>query len=139
MRFLVRTWVGGATMSHLSFGMTALAMKGATFFRVLSVVMRMGAASAIVAQYEGALRLAYIWDLCWMTVILSLTVRKALCGGGGSHDTKNPLDVAADDGGNGAGDGGGGGGGLQSRLVHRVRKQRRESQMVQIRSAAGGS
>ena len=59
IRFLIRTWVGGATMSHLSFGMTALGMRGATFFRVLSVFMRMGAASAIVVVHadQTALRL----------------------------------------------------------------------------------
>ena len=62
IRFLIRTWVGGATMSHLSFGMTPLGMRGANFFRVLSVFMRMGAASAVVVVHadQTALRLEYI-------------------------------------------------------------------------------
>ena len=127
VRFLVRTWVGGATMSHLSFGMTSLGMQGALFFRVLSVFMRMGAASAIVAQYEGALRMAYIWDLCWMTVILSLTLRKELFSGKNESnvDTENPLEGHDhEDQANG---------GLKSRLVRRVRQQRRQTQMTRLK------
>eukprot|EP00946_MAST-07B_sp_MAST-7B-sp1_P002280 g2280.t1 len=140
IRFLIRTWVGGATMSHLSFGMTALGMRGATFFRVLSVFMRMGAAAAIVVVHadQTALRLAYIWDLCWMTVILLLTVRKALCGGKGKapgQDMVSPMDqivTAADDQGEQIKDNAKtGGGGLQARLVQRVRKQRRQTMGLQ--------
>ena len=94
--------------------------------------MRMGAASAIVVVHadQTALRLAYIWDLCWMTVILLLTVRKALCGGKGEapgQDMVSPLDqivTAADDQGEQIKDNAKtGGGGLQARLVQRVLKQ----------------
>jgi hypothetical protein len=160
VRFLIRTWVGGATMSHLSFGMTALHLKGATFFRALSVFMRMGAAIAIVIVHsdQTALRMAYTWDLVWMGVILSLTVRKALCGDsarghghGAAQDTENPITKSPaaaassaagkekDMGEESAETMGDDGGGLRGRLVKRVRKHRRESeqhqqqQMVQLR------
>merc|ERR1719158_2619647 len=80
IRFLIRTWVLGATLSHLSFGMTALQLRGSTCLRISSVFFRMGAASVIVATTDQLpLRIAYAWDLTWMTVILSLTLRKALC------------------------------------------------------------
>ena len=84
IRFLIRTWVLGATLSHLSFGMAALSMKHHNALRILSVFFRMGAAALIVSdafQYDvpTAVRYAYGWDLCWMSVILLLTVRKALC------------------------------------------------------------
>ena len=131
IRFLVRTWVGGATMSHLSFGMSALHMKGATFFRIMSVFMRMGAATAIVVVHSDktALRLAYTWDLIWMSVILSLTVRKAFCSGRVVDDgsTVNPLDAA----GKQEEDDGDSHGVMRNRLVQRVRRHRRESTQQQ--------
>ena len=69
----------GATLSHLSFGMGALGMKGAAATRLLSVFFRMGSALSIVLQHDKFGRnftAAYTWDLCWMTVILLLTARK---------------------------------------------------------------
>ena len=79
-RFIIRTWVLGATMSHLSFGMSALNLSGHALLRAMSVLFRMGAAAVIVlgSGFRTELRAAYAWDLCWMTVILSLTARKAL-------------------------------------------------------------
>ena len=82
IRFLIRTWVLGATLSHLSFGMAALHMRHHEVLRALSVLFRMGAATAIVGGVSNPatqVRLAYAWDLVWMAVILSLTARKALC------------------------------------------------------------
>ena len=81
-RFLIRTWVLGATLSHLSFGMAALHMQHPHVSRAFSVLFRMGAASAIVAGVSDPaheVRLAYGWDLIWMTVILLLSARQALC------------------------------------------------------------
>ena len=97
VRFLIRTWVLGATLSHLSFGMSALKMRGSTPARALSVVFRMGAAGAIVlTQSKMELRYAYGWDLTWMTVILGLTVRKEISAALQSKSIKtSPVGVGA--------------------------------------------
>eukprot|EP00966_Prymnesium_polylepis_P222105 5139277-Prymnesium_polylepis.1 len=40
IRYFIRTWILGATLSHLSFGMSAIGMKGAVTCRVASVGFR---------------------------------------------------------------------------------------------------
>jgi len=82
IRYYIRTWILGATLSHLSFGMGALGMGGASFVRIASVGFRMGAALTIVLKQFGTnFTIAYTWDLIWMSVILALTCRKAICAG----------------------------------------------------------
>ena len=123
IRFLIRTWVLGATLSHLSFGMNALNMKGHNALRILSVFFRMGAAAAIVAgQYSAptAVRMAYGWDLCWMTVILLLTLRKALCASRSVAPKQAPDDDEYVDARISMSDAQMA---LQARLVHRLRTQ----------------
>jgi hypothetical protein len=55
------------------------AVSGAVAARAVSVLLRMGSALVIVTDSGQPieLRWAYAWDLTWMTVILSLTLRKA--------------------------------------------------------------
>jgi len=95
LRFLIRTWILGATLSHLSFGMDALHMKGHVTLRALSVGFRMGAALAIFLspKYPRAVQLVYLWDICWMTVILSLTLRKALCASRANINPKGAIEM----------------------------------------------
>ncbi len=105
LRRYIRLWACGATLSHLSFGMAELGMRGHVTFRAISVLLRMGFAGWIAIEFPGEVRLAYIWDLCWMSVILGLTARKALCapklaagaelnkGASPSHETTEPAPV----------------------------------------------
>ena len=79
IRFYVRFWLLGATLSHLSFGMSALKLSGATAARVASVLFRMGSALLMAAQFDMQFKIFATFDLCWMTVILLLTLRKAVC------------------------------------------------------------
>ena len=96
LRFYVRWWACGATLSHLSFGMQALGMKNHVYARVLSVVLRMGSAALIVALRDNlAVRVAYAWDLVWMTVIITLTICKAVCGGKKADETHDVVNPAA--------------------------------------------
>lgn len=69
---LIRTWMAGATLSHLSFGMEFFGIGGAIAVRLLSVVFRMGAAAAMVATQDLLIRASMSWDLFWMAVQLSL-------------------------------------------------------------------
>lgn len=119
IRFQIRTWVCGATLSHLSFGMAALDLKGATFARVISVICRMGAALGIVIvrKDQMALRLAFSWDLIWMSVILSLTARKAFCAGKAKTADTTPDHENHPEHEDGAAS-------MQVRLVERIRKRR---------------
>jgi hypothetical protein len=81
---LIRTWMAGATLSHLSFGMEFFGIGGAIAVRLLSVVFRMGAAAAMVATQDLLIRASMSWDLFWMTVQLSPT------GHGAHHRPHHP-------------------------------------------------
>ena len=74
---MTRCWMGGATMSHLSFGMAHFGLKGAMPIRILSIVLRVGVGDIglVLTQPGSLIRLAMSWDLFWMCVMIALTLR----------------------------------------------------------------
>ena len=74
---LIRSWMAGATMSHLSMGMAHFRFRGAGVVRLFSIFLRVGVGEIgiIITQPGTLLRLAMMWDLFWMSVMIALAVR----------------------------------------------------------------
>ena len=69
-KHIIRIWLGGACLSHLSHGMVMYSIRGGLTARLLSVLMRMGGEALLITTQTGALRAGMILDMAWMTTML---------------------------------------------------------------------
>ena len=91
---LIRSWMAGATMSHLSMGMSHFGLRGAVQLRLLSLVLRVGVGEVglILTQRGTLLQLAMMWDLFWMTIMIALVMRPRCADSSDADDDASVAD-----------------------------------------------